>query len=439
MKLSDIIKLGIKGISERKVRTALTVLTVVIGIAAIVSLVSLVSGITASITSSLQSIGPTSLFVIPSRSGLLTAADVAEIEAFPNVSDVIPAIEISANVTINGQQTTATIVGINNYSVADAIGSINLYSGTMYNQTTLPLAVVGHDLAFPTSSQTSPSVNLNQPLYLTLRTPSGLKSVSVVSIGILDAYGSSTLSPDSAIFMPLGAVEGITNQYSFSALIVKASNAAAVTPLYNLLTEVYGSTASVLSVQQIAATVASITGSLALLLGSIAGVSLIVAGISILSIMMVSVTERTKEIGILKAIGFKKRDILVLFLTEAVIIGFLGGVIGILVGGGGAYALPALLSGASHAGAPGAGAVGRSGAVAVQSSRGAEAGSAAFSSGAGSSAFGSSSSSISLTPIITPTTIILAIIIALVVSILASLYPAFKAASVDPIVALRSE
>ena len=428
MKLQDIVGLGVKGISERRVRTALTVLTVVIGIAAIVSLVSLVAGITASITNALQSIGPTSLFVIPSRATVLTAADVAEIEAFPNVSSVIPAIEISANATINGKQVTATIVGINNYSVTDAIGSINLYSGSMYNQTVLPLAVVGHDIAFPTTSQTSPSVNLNQPLYLTLNTRSGVKSVTVVPIGILNPYGSSSLSPDSAIFMPLGAVESITNQYSFSALIVKASSSAAVTPLDNLLTEVYGSSATVLSVQQIAATVASITGSLALLLGSIAGVSLIVAGISILSIMMVSVTERTKEIGILKAIGFKKRDILALFLTEAVIIGFLGGVIGVVVGGGGAYALPALLSGASHSSGSGAGAASDRGQAAISS------GGATFSSGAGSS-----TGSISLSPIISPGTVIVAIIIALIVSILASLYPAFKAASVDPIVALRSE
>ncbi len=436
MRLNDIVKLGIKGISERKVRTALTVLTVVIGIAAIVSLVSLVAGITQSITNALQSIGPTALFVIPTKAAILTTADVAEIEAFPNVSTVIPAIEVPANVTVNGQQLSATIVGINNYSITDAIGSINLYSGTSYNQTVLPLALVGHDIAFPSATQTSPSVNLDQPLYLTLHTRGGTKTITVVPVGILNAYGSSTLSPDTAIFMPIGAVESLTNQYSFSALIVKASSTTAVTPLYNLLTDVYGSSASVLSVQQIAATVASITGSLALLLGSIAGVSLIVAGISILSIMMVSVTERTKEIGILKALGFKKGDILALFLTEAVIIGFLGGVIGVVVGGGGAYALPALLSGgASHSNTPvsstSSGAAGNRGGAAISS------GGATFSSGAGPRE--SSSSSISLTPIVSLGTIIVAIVIALIVSILASMYPAFKAASVDPIVALRSE
>ena len=126
MKLNDVVKLGIKGISERKVRTALTVLTVVIGIAAIVSLVSLVSGISASISKSLESIGPTTLFLVPGRSTIFTGADVAEIESFPNVSSVVPGITLSANITENGQQTAVTLIGINNYSLSDAIGGVNL-------------------------------------------------------------------------------------------------------------------------------------------------------------------------------------------------------------------------------------------------------------------------------------------------------------------------
>ena len=430
MRLNDVVRLGVKGISERKVRTALTVLTVVIGIAAIVSLVSLVSGISASISKSLESIGPTTLFLVPSRSTIFTGADVAEIESFPNVSSVVPGIELSANITENGQQTTVTVIGINNYSLSDVIGGVNLYTGRMYNQTVLPLAVVGYGIAFPATSQTSPSVSLNQPLYLTLRTKNGAKSITIVPVGILNVYGTSSfISPDSTIFMPLTAVESLTNQYSYSALIVKATNASTVAPLDTLLNDIYGDRATIISVQQIAATVASITGSIALLLGSVAGVSLIVAGISILSIMMVSVTERTKEIGILKAIGFKKRDILMLFLTEAVIIGLLGGIVGTLVGGGVSYALPSLLSRGPSGGAGGIPGGGAKGSVVV---------------GGGTRLHSSPSSSsvasgISLTPIVSPATIIIAIAIALIVSIIASLYPAFKAASVDPIVALRSE
>ncbi len=446
MRSKDVIWLGVKGISERKVRTALTILTVVIGIAAIVALVSLVSGISASVSASLQSIGPTTLYLSPGRSSIFTAADVAEIEGFPNVSTVIPIIRSSANLTVSGTQTTATIIGVDNSSLAKAIGSVNLYSGAVYNDTTLPFVVVGHNIAFPTTSQVLPSISLDQPIYLTVTVNGGTKTLTAVPVGIFNTYGSSSfISPDTSIFMSLQAAESLTNKYSYSALLVQATNTSTVGSLDTLLTNVFGSSISIISVQQIAATVSSITGSIALLLGSVAGVSLLVAGISILSIMMVSVTERTKEIGILKAIGFKKRDVLMLFLTEAVIIGFAGGVVGTIVGGGAAYLLPTLLS--SHSSTPATG-----GTAAVSTTPATFGGGGAARAGGGGAGFaggtdggfsgGSSSSaasSISLTPIVSISTIVIAIAIALIVSVLASLYPAFKAASVDPIVALRSE
>lgn len=452
MRIRDTIDLGIKGISQRKVRTALTVLTVVIGVAAIVALVSLVAGLSASVSKSLQSIGPSSLYLTPRGKTIFTAADVAEIESFPNVSTVIPVLTASANITVGGDQITTTIVGVDNKSLAGAIGSVNLYSGTTYNETTTPLAVVGYDVAFPNSGQTVPSITLNQPIFLTAHSSAGTKTLTLVPVGILNAYGSSAfISPDSSIFVPLQAAESLANKYSYSALIVKANSTAEVPALDALLTNVYGSSAGIISVEQIASTVASITGSISLLLGAIAGVSLLVAGISILSIMMVSVTERTKEIGILKAIGFRKRDVLALFLTEAVVIGVLGGVVGVLVGGASSFALPKLLSAGSSTSSPGTttasssslgggggasrsggfsgGGGGGSGAVFVSGSGG----------GGGAASSSSSSATSSFTPVISLSTVILAILIAVIVSVAASLYPAWRAASVDPIAALRSE
>ncbi|MCL5423702.1 MAG: ABC transporter permease [Candidatus Marsarchaeota archaeon] len=439
MKTKDTIWLALKGISQRKLRTGLTILSVVIGVAAIVALVSLVAGISASISSSLSSIGPTSLYILP-KTGIFTVATIASIESLPNVSVVVPMIRLNANATVDGQQISTTIIGVNNYSISNVLGTVNLYNGNVYNQTSTDVGIFGHGIAFPSTLQTSPSITLDEPIYLTEKGISSTKSVAIVPVGVLNSYGSSILiDPDTSIFVPLQIAQAIENRDSYNLILVKATNASSVGALDTLLTNVYGSSATIFSVQKIAQTVSSITGSLGILLGSIAGISLIVAGISILSIMMVSVNERTHEIGILKSIGFKKRDILILFLSEALIIGIAGGVIGVVAGTGGSYILPVLLSSAStsssgaHAGSGFGGPTIRGGGNFRSSG-----GSTAFSGGTQGSG-STTSSSISLTPIVTPTIVVIAIAIAIIVSIAASLYPAWKASTVDPIKALRSE
>ena len=430
MKYNDLLWLSLKGISERKLRAALTVLSVAIGVAAIVALVSLVSGASAGISKSLSAIGPTSIYLSASGKHILTDADVAEIENLPNVSVVVPAITFPANITLAGQQLSATMVGISNYSLAQLIGNVSLLSGSVFQNTNLPFGLVGYDIAFPTSTQQTSSVTVNNPLYLTTTTNTGSKSVTIIPTGILNTYGTAAfISPDTSIFIPMQAAEAITNKYSYNVIVVKATNTTTVAPLYALLTTMYGNSARVMSVQQIAQTVSSITGSLSLLLAAIAGISLIVAGISILSIMMVSVAERTHEIGILKSIGFSKRDVLMLFLSEALIIGLLGGMIGVAAGVGGSYGLAATLGSGPSSGAssPHASSLGGSKIFA----RGPGAGRASMSA--------SSSPSFSLTPSVSITLVIAAIAVAVAVSVVASLYPAWKASAVDPIKALRSE
>ena len=292
MDIKDTLWLGVKGISERKVRTLLTVMTVAIGVAAIVALTSLVAGSSASITKSLESIGPSSIYMVPRPGHIFTSADIAVIESLPNVSGAIPMIRSSANISINDQQITATIVGVNNYSLSKAIGSVNMYSGSTFNNSALPTALVGYGIAFPTTTQTTPSILLNEPVYLTKYGRAGSQTITLIPSGILNQYGSSIfVSPDSSIFVSLPEAESILNTYSYNIILVQATNSSTANSVDALLTTLYGNEAEILSVQAIASTVSSILGSITLLLGSIAGISLVVAGISILSIMMVSVTE----------------------------------------------------------------------------------------------------------------------------------------------------
>lgn len=448
MKLQDTLWLALKGISERKVRTALTVLCVVIGIAAIVSLISLVSGFSVGIAKSLEAIGPTTIFIVPSANHPFTDADVAVLSSLPNVSSVIPVVTAPVNVTVGSQHIQASLVGVNNYSLNDIIGNLTLLQGTLFNETASSSTIVGYDIAYPNSS-TAPQLQINEPVYMTLKTAEGTRSLTLVTEGILNKYGSSSfISPDTDILIPLPAAENILEKYSYNEIFVKATNASTVNPLDSLITTIYGNSAEVLSVQQIANTVSSITGSISLLLGSIAGISLIVAGISILSIMMVSVTERTREIGILKSIGFKKREVLMLFLAEGLVIGLLGGIVGTAVGAAGAFGLSGLLSHASSStpastsAAPTTSRTGGSSAVVAGGSgprTGGGSGSSEFSSSSSSSSAVSSTSTDSYPPVLTPSVVALAIFVAVIVSVLSSLYPAWKASTVDPIKALRSE
>ncbi len=434
MRAKDILLLGVKGMAERKLRTGLTILTIVIGVAAIVALIATVSGASASITKALETIGPSSIYLMPKGTGtIFTAADVAEIGTLPNVSTVIPMARFSANISVGGTSSTVTVIGVNNYSITRVIGGINLYQGTLYNETTIaPLAVVGYGVAFPNLGQISSSITVDQPIYLTEHTLTGSRSITLIPVGILKAYGSSFLvSPDDSVFVPLQEAQSITGRYSYDAMLVEAKNTTDVNALYTLLDNIYGSSATVLSVQSIAQTVSAITATIGLLFGAIAGISLIVAGISILSIMMVSVTERTHEIGILKSIGFKRSDILVMFLTEALVIGSIGGVLGVVVGSGFAYATPALLSGgggSSSSGGPGTG-----------SSSGFGGGERGGGGGVTFSRGSSNNGSPTFSPVVAPVTIIAAILVAIMVSLAASFYPAWKASTIDPIRALRAE
>ncbi len=145
-------------------------------------------------------------------------------------------------------------------------------------------------------------------------------------MGILAQYGSTPfVSPDSSIVIPLDELMKILNRRSYGMLIVKASDVATVNDLSNTLNTIYRNNVQILTVQQLSETVSTIIGQFGIFLASMAGVSLSVAGLGTMNIMMITVLERTREIGIMKAIGFKNRDILLLYIVESSLIGIIGG------------------------------------------------------------------------------------------------------------------
>ena len=145
-------------------------------------------------------------------------------------------------------------------------------------------------------------------------------------MGILAQYGSTPfVSPDSSIVIPLDELMKILSRRSYGMLIVKASDVATVNDLSNTLNTIYRNNVQILTVQQLSETVSTIIGQFGIFLASIAGVSLSVAGLGTMDIMMITVLERAREIGVMKAIGFKNRDILLLYIVESSLIGIIGG------------------------------------------------------------------------------------------------------------------
>ncbi|MEM2260566.1 MAG: ABC transporter permease, partial [Candidatus Methanomethylicaceae archaeon] len=331
MLITDILRWGLKGIRERKLRAALTILGIVIGTAAVISLISQTEGIQKSIVDQMNKLGPNTISVRPTSIAVtLTVKDVNKILQLPNVELVIPVI--TSNVRVYGSQSSRTfqLVGIDPNLFDSLISGYEIEEGRLYHSLSYSEVVVGSNVKKPQDLAIE-FVSVGQAITIETLTRSSRKVVNVV--GALAPYGmTSLISVDDSIFMSIQAVSNFLGRTSYSALFIKVNSPENVEDVVNSIRAIYGNTLNILTVKQITDIVTSITGQLTILLGSIATISLFVAGLGIMNIMFVSVIERTKEIGVLKALGFKNRDILAIFLSEAGIIGIIGGIIGILIG-----------------------------------------------------------------------------------------------------------
>lgn len=432
MNYKDVFWLAFTDLGEKRIRTALTVIMVVIGVASIIALISQTAGISASVSAALSSLGPTSIIITPAPGTVFTYADTSLLGSLPNASVVIPLVTGSVNIYTNGQNVSADLIGVAAENADQLVGNLTFIQGQLYTNGVNPETVIGYSVAYPGTSGTQYAF-VGQPI--TIKTAKG-GTYTVPVVGVLKKYGTSFLvSPDTTVFMPLQAAESILQRQSFSEVIVKANSTAATGALDTQISDIYGNKAHVLSTQQLTQEVEQVIGSIGLLLGVIAGISLVVAAIGIMNIMLISVYERTHEIGIFKSLGFKNRDVLTLFLMQAIIIGFLGGVIGVVFGIGGSYGLSAVLS---AAGSGPAASNSTAGTGASRGSGGARIGGGGQATTFGGSSGSPSSSSISYAPVVSGLTVVEAMLVAVVVSILAGVYPAWRASRLEPIDALRS-
>jgi putative ABC transport system permease protein len=355
MKIQRVIRETFTSLSANKLRTGLTVLGIVIGVAAVIAMLSVGQGAQNSITSQINSIGTNIVYVSAgarARFGggnfnsvrnvrQLTLADAQALtDPFqaPSVKAVAPVIQggnISASA--NGQTTTTTVYGVTTsyFSIRNEQVSEGAFFNDQQVNTHARVAVIGPDLATTLFGQTT---NLTGQ---TLR----INGQTFTIIGVLQSKGGSSLgSSDNQAIVPLTTARDRVVRRTgttVDGIYIQATSAQAVseanTQVSNIMrlrhhVAVGKEDFSVLSQQDLLTTATSITGILTTFLGGIAAISLLVGGIGIMNIMLVSVVERTREIGLRKALGARNRDIMTQFLAESSFLSLLGGLIGILLG-----------------------------------------------------------------------------------------------------------
>lgn len=337
MKFLQAYKMAMKSIFGNKGRSFLTMLGVIIGVASVIIAVGFAQGSTSSITSSLSSLGTNLININIMGRGSNRTVTYAELESFQAqnssvIASIAPQASVDAMVKAGDKSRTTTVLGTSP-DYAD-INSVTVQSGRFLANVDLQyndkVAVIGTAVANDIFKGTNP---IGQTIKIVGQ------QFTVVGVLTQTADGADS-STDDRVIIPVSLATRLSDSATIRTFSVKATSASTVTQavseLTTFLTNIFSSTNAfrVTNMTQVLSTLNSITGIMTAVLAGIAAISLVVGGIGIMNIMLVSVTERTREIGIRKAIGAKKGNILVQFLIESLVVTGMGGIIGILIGVG---------------------------------------------------------------------------------------------------------
>ena len=402
---------AVQSLLANKMRSFLTVLGIVIGVAAVIAMLAIGRGAQNAITSSIEGIGTNLLFVVPGTMEdqslrdirPLTLADVRALSdpiAAPAIERVAPIIQLRAVVSANGTRRSTSIFGVTpDYAI---VRNYHVTEGEFITQTHLlgraQVALIGPDAAKAIFGRTEGLVG--EVVHI--------KGQPFRIIGVLEPKGGGGFgqNQDDRILVPLTTAAArllSRNREQVDIILVSAVSADAVPEAREEVRQILrvrhrlrpgtDDDFTIFTQDEFLSTFKTIPGVLTIFLGGIAAISLLVGGIGIMNIMLVSVTERTREIGLRKALGARKRDILIQFLTEAVLLSLVGGIGGILLGWGISVAV-AKIAAASKA---------------------------------------------PITPVVSTDAILLATLFSAAVGIFFGFYPANRAANFVPVEALRYE
>ena len=331
-------KMAVKAIAGNKMRSFLTILGVVIGVVAIVVLVSIGQGANSSVVESIEGMG-TNLITANINARRMNPIDLDSLNELAQneaISYVAPISSVSGTVKAGTttyddgvvQGTTPGYESIRNWTVAE---------GRFLQQPDIDnrsfVAVIGSEAAtemYGTTHAVGETFSLN--------------GYTITVVGVLEAVGSSASgSNDNQILIPFTLAQRLSNQTSISSFYVSAASSAQVEQAQaavesylekafeNYNTRSFGTQYSVFNQTEMLSTLSETTNTLTLMLGGIAAISLLVGGIGIMNIMLVSVSERTREIGIRKAIGAARGNILMQFLIESLVVSLMGGLLGLAI------------------------------------------------------------------------------------------------------------
>jgi putative ABC transport system permease protein len=339
MSIAELLRLSLSRLRTNRLRAVLTMLGVIIGVASVVALVGVGQGTTANITTRLAGLGTNLLTISPTGGGAstskLTIEDADSIAKLASIGGVAP--EISSNLTVSAGSTSTTTTVVGTTTAYPTVRAYDVWQGTFLTD-----PAVDRDLRVAVLGATT-ATNLGL-VASDLGTQISVGGLPFRVIGILQPKGGTGFQdPDDQVIVPIGAVQkyfvgGDTVRTIGVSVSDPDQMTAASAAITTLLRDRHGLAATdtadfnVFNQTQLLAAASSISATLTLLLGGIASISLVVGGIGIMNIMLVSVRERTREIGIRKAIGARGRDILAQFLVEALTLSLLGGLIGIVVG-----------------------------------------------------------------------------------------------------------
>ncbi len=402
------------GLTTHKLRSFLTMLGIIIGVASVIALMSIGRGSTAKILSNIESMGANLITIrtgmmmsfggvrSSAQSGTLTVTDAEAIAAqVDNLLAVAPTSTSSLQLIANNENTNAQVIGTT--SDYQTMNNLKLASGSFFTEQqythSAKVVVLGSSVAETLFPDTSVSP-IGQKIRL------GTQVIATV-VGVLESKGGAFNSVDNNVIIPLTLMQKSISQSKntkgekiVDTIIVamadtsEATNDQVVADITALLRERHGLAATadddfyIMSMSEMITSIEETSSTMTLLLGSIAAIALLVGGIGVMNIMLVSVLERTREIGIRKALGAKERDIWIQFLLEAAFLTLGGGIIGVGAGWGVSYVLNSMDI---------------------------------------------------MTTLVTPDIVIMAVSVSVGIGLFFGFYPAWSASRLNPIEALRSE
>ncbi len=328
MKIKNLIKIAYKNIKSNKLRSCLTMLGLIVGISSVIILVGIGEGSTTSVINEVSSLESNILTVnITSSDYSIKYEDLNKLENINNVESFSSFKNVNATVSRNNETSSKTSLIATDSNYLD-ISSLELSKGRNISiidiENKSKVCILGSEAA-------ETYFNLSNPINETIK----INNDNYTVIGVLKESDST----DNAILIPITTIKYLNTDTSINNILLKIKDTTnidkstneienSIRSNYQISTDYFTVTSST----SILESMSNITNTLSLLLGGIASISLVVGGIGMMNVMLVSVTERTKEIGIRKSLGAKKKDIMYQFLIESLMLCITGGIIGILLG-----------------------------------------------------------------------------------------------------------